>query len=101
LVTTKSSLFALNKLRPNVANVRAHSKSQITQIADSIRQFGFASPIVADENGNILAGHGRWHAAKQLGLSLVPVVVLSGLSEAERRAYVLADNKLTDGAFKH
>lgn len=78
--------------------MRVHSKKQISQIAGSIRQFGFASPIVADEKGTILAGHGRWHAAKQLALPLVPVVVLSGLSEAERRAYVLADNKLTENA---
>jgi DNA modification methylase len=89
---------AVGKLRAHPANARAHSKKQIGQIARSIRQFGFTVPIIVDENNVILAGHGRWLAAQHLGLPLVPVVVLSGLSDAERRAYLLADNKLVEKA---
>ena len=89
---------AVGKLRAHPANAHAHSKKQLIQIARSIRQFGFTVPIIVDENNVILAGHGRWLAAQQLGLKLVPVVVLSGLSDAERRAYLLADNKLVENA---
>jgi hypothetical protein len=89
---------AVGKLRPHPANVHTHSKKQIGQIARSIEQFGFTEPIVADEDGNILAGHGRLLAACQLGMPSVPVVVVSDLSDAERRVYLLADNKLTENA---
>jgi DNA modification methylase len=89
---------AVGKLRAHPANAHAHSKKQIGQIARSIRQFGFTVPIIVDENNVILAGHGRWLAAQHLGLRLVPVVVLSGLSDAERRAYLVADNKLVENA---
>jgi ParB-like chromosome segregation protein Spo0J len=92
------SQFAIGKLNPHPANVHTHSKKQIGQIARNIQQFGFIDPIIADEDSSILAGHGRWHAAKQLGLEHVPVVVVSGLSEAERRAYILSDNRLTEKA---
>jgi ParB-like chromosome segregation protein Spo0J len=88
----------LGTLRAYPSNSRTHPNKQIRQLARSIQQFGFTIPIVADENGIILAGHGRWLAAQQLKLSLVPVIVLSGLSEAERRAYLLADNKLAEKA---
>ena len=84
---------AVGMLRAHPANAHAHSKKQIAKIARSIRQFGFTAPIIVDENNVILAGHGRWLTAQHLGLELVPVVVLSGLSDAERRAYLLADNK--------
>jgi hypothetical protein len=85
---------AVGMLRAHPANAHAHSKKQIAKIARSIRQFGFTAPIVVDENNVILAGHGRWLAAQHLGLDFVPVVVLS----AERRAYLLADNKLVEDA---
>jgi DNA modification methylase len=85
-------------LRPHPSNARTHSKRQIAQIAHSIRQFGFTAPIIADENNTILAGHARWCAAKQMHLKDVPVIMISGLSEAEKRAYLLADNKLTENA---
>jgi hypothetical protein len=76
----------------------AHAKKQIAKIARSIRQFGFTIPIVVDENNVILAGHGRWLAAQHLGREFVPGVVLFGLSATERRAYLLADNKLIEKA---
>ena len=81
-------------LRPYLGNARTHSKKQIRQIADSIRQFGFTNPVLVGENGEIIAGHGRVEAAKLLGLEKVPTVRLAHLNAAQRRAYVLADNKL-------
>jgi 16S rRNA G966 N2-methylase RsmD len=81
-------------LRPHPGNARTHSKKQIRQIADSIRQFGFNNPVLIGEDGGIIAGHGRVEAAKLLGLESVPTVRLAHLSPAQRRAYVLADNKL-------
>jgi DNA modification methylase len=89
---------SIRRLRANPRNVRTHSKKQVRQIADSIRQFGFTAAIITDENSYILAGHGRWLAAKLLGLHDVPTVVIAGLSDARRRAYVLADNKLAEKA---
>ena len=96
--TSQIKQAAVGTLRAHPANTRTHSKKQIAQIARSIRQFGFTAPIIIDENNVILAGHGRWLAARQLELSNVPVVVLSGLADAERRAYLLADNKLVENA---
>jgi hypothetical protein len=81
-------------LRPYSGNARTHSRKQIRQIADSIRQFGFTNPVLVGENGEIIAGHGRVEAAKLLGLEKVPTVRLAHLNAAQRRAYVLADNKL-------
>jgi DNA modification methylase len=81
-------------LIPYARNARRHSKKQIKQIADSIRRFGFNNPVLISEEGEIIAGHGRVEAAKQLGLATIPTLKLSHLSEAERRAYILADNKL-------
>ena len=80
------------------SNARTHSRKQVTQLAQSIRQFGFTVPILNDEASNILAGHARWLAAKELGLRTVPVVVLSGLTDAQKRAYLLADDKLAEKA---
>jgi DNA modification methylase len=84
----------VTSLRPHLGNARTHSKRQIRQIADSIRQFGFTNPILIGDDGEILAGHGRVEAAKLLGLDSVPTVRLSHLSPAQRKAYVIADNKL-------
>ena len=81
-------------LRPYDNNARTHSKKQIKQIADSIRRFGFTNPVLVSDAGEIIAGHGRVEAAKLLGMATVPTLALSHLSDAERRAYVLADNKL-------
>ena len=84
----------LATLTPWPRNARTHSTKQIRQIAASIRQFGFTTPVLIDEAGTILAGHGRVAAATQLGLTTVPCLQIEHLSEAQKRAYVLADNKL-------
>jgi DNA modification methylase len=81
-------------LRPYSGNARTHSKRQIGQIVDSIKRFGFTNPVLISDDGEIVAGHGRVMAAKELGMASVPTVKLSHLSAEERRAYVLADNKL-------
>lgn len=83
-------------LRAHPSNARKHSRTQIKAIAKSIEAFGFNAPILVDRDGNVLAGHGRLEAAKLLGLSQVPAISLHHLSEVEAKAYMLADNKLTD-----
>lgn len=85
-------------LRPRPNNPRTHSKKQIQQVAKSITRFGWTNPIVRDETNTIIAGHGRVEAAKLLGLTAAPTVLLSGMSEADVRAYVIADNKLAENA---
>jgi DNA modification methylase len=82
------------RLRPWAGNARTHSRKQVRQIADSIRTFGFTNPVLIDGSMTILAGHGRVEAARQLGLETVPCLRLDHMSETEKRAYVLADNKL-------
>jgi DNA modification methylase len=86
--------IAIRDLTPWVRNARTHSKKQVRQIAQSIETFGFTNPVLIDEKRRILAGHGRVEAAKLLGLSEVPCLRLDHMSEQEKRAYVLADNKL-------
>ena len=81
-------------LIPYARNSRTHSDAQVAQIAGSIREFGFTSPVLIDEAGGIIAGHGRVLAARKLGMAEVPTIALAGLSEAQKRAYVIADNKL-------
>ncbi len=88
----------ITDLRPSPRNAHTHSKAQIRQIADSIERFGFTNPVLIDEGGMVLAGHGRLAAAKLLALENVPTLRLSHLSPAEKRAYVLADNKLAEKA---
>ena len=83
-------------LAPYAKNARTHSEEQIEQIAHAIEQWGWTVPCLVDEKGGLIAGHGRVLAAKQLGLDEVPVVVARGWSAAQKRAYVLADNKLTE-----
>jgi DNA modification methylase len=87
---------SISELRPHAGNARKHTAAQIRAIEKSIRAFGFNAPILADKDGHILAGHGRVEAAKRIGLSHVPVIYLDHLTETEARAYMLADNKLTD-----
>ena len=81
-------------LKPYDRNARRHSRAQVRQIADSIRRFGFTNPVLIDEAGTILAGHGRVEAARLLGLEQVPCLRFDHMSPAEKRAYMLADNKL-------
>ena len=83
-------------LKPCARNPRTHSKKQIRQIADSIERFGFNNPVLIDRAGGIVAGHGRVEAAKLLGLENVPTIRLEDLTEAEVRAYVIADNRLAE-----
>ena len=86
------------KLLPYSRNARTHSAEQIAQIAASIVEFGFSNPILAGSDGVIVAGHGRWAASQKLGLELVPVVVLDHLSPTQRRALVIADNRIAENA---
>ena len=81
-------------LIPYVNNSRTHSDEQVMQVASSIKEFGFTNPILIDDDGGIIAGHGRLMAAKKLGLVDVPCIRLGHLSEAQRKAYVIADNQL-------
>ena len=85
-------------LVPDRRNARTHPKRQVEQIAASIREFGFANPILADAEGTIIAGHGRLLAAKALGMTEVPTIVLRHLSEAQKRALRIADNRIALGA---
>ncbi len=89
---------ATSDLRLNPRNARVHSKRQLRQIAASIRAFGFLNPVVVDDDGMVLAGHGRLQAAALAGLDAVPTVQASGLTDTQKRAYVLADNKLAEKA---
>jgi ParB-like chromosome segregation protein Spo0J len=85
----------LAALVPYARNARTHSDEQIAQLAASITEWGWTMPILVDEGGMIIAGHGRVLAAARLGIGEVPVMIARGWSEAQKRAYVLADNKLT------
>ena len=94
----KIELWNLERLIPYEKNAREHSVEQIAQIAASIVEFGFLNPILVDSNDGIVAGHGRLSAAKELALDVVPVVVLDHLTENQKKAYVLVDNKLAENA---
>ncbi len=89
-------LRAVESLIPYARNARTHSDAQVAQIAASIRAFGFTNPVLVDAQGGIVAGHGRVLAARRLGLAQVPVVQLAHLSETQRRAYVISDNRLAE-----
>ena len=86
--------IALETLIPYARNSRTHSDAQVAQIAASIREFGFTNPILIDAEGGIIAGHGRTLAARKLGLDEVPCIRLSNLTDAQKKAYIIADNKL-------
>ena len=91
-------LASLRTLKPSQRNARTHSKRQIKQIADSISAVGWTYPILVDENGNILAGNGRFLAASHLGLTEAPVMTINGLTETQKRVLALADNKIAANA---
>jgi ParB-like chromosome segregation protein Spo0J len=86
--------IATDNLIPYINNSRTHSEAQIHQITASIVEFGFTNPVLIDEKGMIIAGHGRVEAAKVLGIDEVPTITLKGLTDIQRQAYVIADNKL-------
>jgi DNA modification methylase len=85
-------------LKPHQGNARTHSRKQIRQIAESIRRFGFTNPVLIDDAGGIIAGHGRVEAAKLLGFAEVPTIRVTQLTDAEKRAYIIADNRLAENA---
>ena len=86
----------MEALKPYAGNARTHSDKQIAQIAASIGKFGFNNPVLVDGDNRIVAGHGRVAAARNLGMDSVPTIRLDHLSDAERRAYVIADNRLAE-----
>ena len=88
----------LDELVPYARNARTHSEAQISEIAGAIREFGFTNPVLIAEDGTLIAGHGRVLAARKLGMETVPAIVLTGLSEIQRRALVLADNRIAMNA---
>jgi ParB-like chromosome segregation protein Spo0J len=90
----KIEWIPIDNLKPYERNARLHSESQIKKIAASIKEFGFNNPILIDENNGIIAGHGRLEAAKLLESQEVPTVRLSHLNDSQKRAYVIADNKI-------
>ncbi|GIV52001.1 MAG: hypothetical protein KatS3mg038_2522 [Candidatus Kapaibacterium sp.] len=93
-VADKIEHWPIDKLVPYARNARTHSDAQVAQIAASIREFGFTNPILVGSDGVIVAGHGRLEAARKLGMETVPVIVLDHLTPTQRRALVIADNKL-------
>src|SRR6056297_479163 len=88
----------VGELVPYARNARTHSEAQVALIAGSIREYGFTNPVLVDGESGIIAGHGRVMAARTLGLATVPVIELAHLSEAQKRAYILADNRLAEAA---
>ena len=88
--------ISVDKLIPYARNSRKHSDEQITKIAASIKEFSFLNPVIIDGENGIIAGHGRVMAAKKIGLETVPVIEASHLTYAQRRAYVIADNRLAE-----
>lgn len=92
----KLQFWSLEKLKPYERNSREHSPEQIKRIAESMKTFGFTNPILVDGDNGIIAGHGRLSAAKELGLDKVPVIQLEHLTDEQKRAYVIADNKMAE-----
>ena len=92
--TLQINYKSIENLIPYANNSRTHSDDQINQVASSIKEFGFTNPVLIDEQGGIIAGHGRVMAAKKLGLAEVPTITLEGLTKAQLKAYVIADNQL-------
>ncbi|WP_233866687.1 ParB/Srx family N-terminal domain-containing protein [Paraburkholderia adhaesiva] len=87
--------WPIDRLIPSARNARTHTDTQVAQIAGSIREWGWTMPVLVDEAGGLIAGHGRVLAGRLLGLSEVPVMVAKGWTEGQKRAYMIADNKLT------
>ena len=89
-------LWEIGRVQASPRNPRTHSTKQVRQIAGSIAAYGFMVPLIVAEDGEIMAGHGRLLAARDLGLERVPVIVAAHLSESEKRAYALADNRIAE-----
>lgn len=92
--TTEMQLVSTDKLVPYVNNSRTHSAEQINKLRSSLREFGFVNPVIIDRDFNVIAGHGRIAAAKEEGISEVPCVFADYLTEAQKKAYILADNRM-------
>ena len=92
--TTEMQLIPLGKLVPYVNNARTHSPEQLTKLRSSLREFGFINPVIIDREFNVIAGHGRIAAAKEEGMEEVPCVFADFLTEAQKKAYILADKPL-------
>jgi ParB-like chromosome segregation protein Spo0J len=90
--------WPLERLIPHARNARTHSEEQVAQIAGSIAEFGFVNPVLVGDDGVMVAGHGRVLAARKLGLTEVPVIVLSHLTPTQRRALMIADNQIATNA---
>ena len=90
----KVEQWPIDRLVPYAKNSRTHSDAQVAQIAASIKEWGFTTAVLVDESGSIIAGHGRVMAARKLGMASLPVMVAAGWTDAQKRAYVIADNKL-------
>lgn len=93
-MTHKIEQLSVDALIPYSNNARTHSDDQVTQIASSIKEFGFNNPILVDKTNGVIAGHGRLMAAKKLGMDTVPCIKLEHLTDAQRKAFILADNKI-------
>jgi ParB-like chromosome segregation protein Spo0J len=94
----KVEQWPIDKLIPYAKNSRTHSDEQVAQITASIKEWGFTTAVLVDESGSIIAGHCRVMAARKLGLTSLPVMVAAGWTDAQKRAYVIADNKLAQNA---
>lgn len=93
-MSLKLTYHYTDKITAYKSNSRTHSDHQVAQIAASIMEFGFTNPILLDENQTVIAGHGRLAAAQKLGIDKVPTIILAGLTDSQKKAYVIADNKL-------
>ncbi len=96
--TTKMEMVETSKLIPYINNARTHSPEQINKLRGSLREFGFINPVIIDANYNVIAGHGRLMAAKEEGITEVPCVFVDYLTEAQKKAYILADNRYAQDA---
>lgn len=92
--TNEMQLVAISKLVPYQNNARTHSPAQIQKLRSSLREFGFVNPVIIDRDYNVIAGHGRIAAAREEGITEVPCVFVDHLTEAQKKAYILADNRM-------
>jgi len=92
--TTEMQLVPIDKLIPYVNNARTHSPQQINKLRSSLREFGFINPVIIDRVFNIIAGHGRVLAAREEGITEIPCVFVDYLTEAQKKAYIIADNRM-------